>query len=306
MPFFSVVIPTYNRLSLLRKAVDSVLTQSFSDFELIVVDDGSTDGTVNYLHDLSGQIKVIQQENYGAGAARNAGAAVASGRYLAFLDSDDLWFHWTMDTYYRAVHENDYPSFVTGIPFIFRHTDQLSNVTQSDFVVEAFDDYYCSSDAWRWFSASSFVIRRDAFEEVDGFHDQWGAEDSHLAMKLGMSRGFVHLRTPFTFAYREQETSLQTEPTYCSSGADILVSAERNGEFPGGLTRKHQRWEILTRHIRPTTFDCMYRGMCREAWSLYMSTLSWNAALGRWKYILGFPLIATTRKLTARNRSRSR
>lgn len=87
----SVVIPTFNRGWILAEAIDSVLSQTYAPFELIVVDDGSDDDTAAVLAGFEGRITVIRQENRGVSAARNAGAAASTGRYLAFLDSDDLW-----------------------------------------------------------------------------------------------------------------------------------------------------------------------------------------------------------------------
>lgn len=90
-PAVSVVIPTYNRWPMIREAVESVLAQSFRDFELIVVDDGSSDGTAAKLEALGRDVRIIVQSRRGVSAARNEGAREARGRYLAFLDSDDLW-----------------------------------------------------------------------------------------------------------------------------------------------------------------------------------------------------------------------
>jgi len=90
-PRVTVIIPTYNRAGCLREAVDSVLAQNFRDFELIVVDDGSTDDTPRLLQEYGEAIRVFRQENRGVSAARNAGIAVSRGALIAFLDSDDLW-----------------------------------------------------------------------------------------------------------------------------------------------------------------------------------------------------------------------
>ena len=92
MPKVSVIIPTYNRLPMLKEAVQSVLAQDFEDFELIVVDDGSTDGTSEEMEQYGGRVKVIEHtENRGVSAARNRGILHAKGKHIAFLDSDDLW-----------------------------------------------------------------------------------------------------------------------------------------------------------------------------------------------------------------------
>jgi glycosyltransferase involved in cell wall biosynthesis len=87
----SVIIPTYNRANFVVEAIESVLAQTYKNFEIIVVDDGSTDGTEKTLEPYRDRIVYIYQENQGPAAARNAGIRRATGQYIAFLDSDDLW-----------------------------------------------------------------------------------------------------------------------------------------------------------------------------------------------------------------------
>lgn len=89
-PLFSVIIPTYNRADLVARTVQSVLNQSFVNFEVIVVDDGSTDNTANIIKCINDvRISYIFQENQGVSAARNLGVSVSKGKYIIFLDSDD-------------------------------------------------------------------------------------------------------------------------------------------------------------------------------------------------------------------------
>ena len=92
MPNVSVIIPTYNRERFIREAVVSALEQSYRDFEVIVIDDGSTDATGEIIHSLgSDRVRYVYQANTGRSAARNRGLREARGRYIAFLDSDDLY-----------------------------------------------------------------------------------------------------------------------------------------------------------------------------------------------------------------------
>lgn len=91
LPLVSVIIPTYNRAWIISEAIDSVLTQDYPNFELIIVDDGSTDETRAVLDKYRDKVNVIYQENHGVSAARNTGILQSNGEYIAFLDSDDLW-----------------------------------------------------------------------------------------------------------------------------------------------------------------------------------------------------------------------
>lgn len=91
-PLFSVVIPSYNRRDLLRKSIESVLHQDFKDYELIVVDDGSTDSSILLMEDYKGSgLTYIRTANKGVSHARNTGIQNSRGKYIAFLDSDDCW-----------------------------------------------------------------------------------------------------------------------------------------------------------------------------------------------------------------------
>jgi len=91
MPRVSVIIPTYNRANLISETIDSVLDQTYKDYEIIVIDDGSTDNTQEVLSLYGERIKIIQQNNQGQGPARNTGIKSSRGEWIAFLDSDDLW-----------------------------------------------------------------------------------------------------------------------------------------------------------------------------------------------------------------------
>jgi len=90
-PLVSVIIPTYNRWPVVGAAVESVLAQTFSNLELIVIDDDSTDGTAAELAKFGARLRIFSTPRQGVSAARNLGARQSCGRYLAFLDSDDLW-----------------------------------------------------------------------------------------------------------------------------------------------------------------------------------------------------------------------
>lgn len=105
-PLVSVIIPTFNRGWILKEAIDSVLAQNFEDFELIVIDDGSTDNTQPILNSYKNDITAFTQNNKGVSAARNMGITLSSGRFIAFLDSDDLWMQNKLSTQVDFFNEN--------------------------------------------------------------------------------------------------------------------------------------------------------------------------------------------------------
>ncbi len=92
MPTFSVIIPAYNAGDYIKDTLDSVFAQTYKNFEVIIIDDGSTDSTLEILQQVSdSRLKLISQKNSGVSAARNKGIDAAKGKYIAFLDSDDIW-----------------------------------------------------------------------------------------------------------------------------------------------------------------------------------------------------------------------
>lgn len=292
-PLFSVIVPTHNRLELLKLTVRSVRQQSFSDCEIIAVDDGSEDGTPDWLAENDDWLRAIRQSNRGPGAARNAGARIARGDYLAFLDSDDVWFPWTLDVYREAIVRFDRPAFLAGKPHVFSDEADLSSIKRLPPTAEQFRDYFASGDEWRWWGVSSFVVRRDVFIAAGGFiEDRVNAEDADLALKLGAAPGFVQITTPVTFAYREHAANVKDDLGKSLAGIQHILTFEKCGGYPGGTARARERRQILTRHVRPVALDCARRGHQGEAWHFYCSTFAWNLSLGRLKYLAGFPFIA--------------
>lgn len=91
MPLVSVIIPTYNRAYIVREAIDSVLSQTYANIEVFVVDDGSSDNTAEVLRTYGQRIHIVGQQNSGPAAARNRALEIARGEIITFLDSDDLW-----------------------------------------------------------------------------------------------------------------------------------------------------------------------------------------------------------------------
>ncbi len=301
MPLFSVIIPSFNRVALLGATLESIFAQRFTNFEIIVVDDGSADGTMDYLQSFGTRISVFQQPNRGAGAARNLGARHAQGRYLAFLDSDDLWFPWTLEVCRNVIQDNRDPSFVVGKPCQFSNERELDRIVFSAIKTERFVDYLASGDEWRWWGASSFLVRRDAFIGVSGFTEEWvNGEDGDLALRLGVAPSFIQITAPATFAYRDHAGGVSRDMKKTVADAWSKIRAEKAGGYPGGTARAAERRRILTRTMRQVTLGCLQQGLRQEAWKLFRATFAWNASLGRFKYLTAFPVFATLSLFRAR------
>lgn len=297
-PLFSVIIATHNRADLLAETLASVFQQRFASFEVLVVDDGSTDHTSQILAPFGDRLRTWSQLNRGPGAARNLACQHAVGQYVAFLDSDDLWFPWTLDIYAQAIREAGEPAFLAGQPTHFRTRADLDRVAEQPASIQRFPDYLSSGDEWRWYGASSLVVRTDVLKAVGGFSDRWiNGEDADLTMRLGVAPGFVHLSAPAIFGYRQHQGSAVSNERRTLEGAWHMESMEQRGQYPGGPDRAGQRRRIVTRHLRPVALRCLQLGWWSEARQLYRAMFLWHCRLGRWRFLVAFPLMFLAARL---------
>lgn len=167
VPIVSVIIPTHNRAPLISQAIESVLRQTCQDFEIIVVDDASTDNTeevVKGLNDL--RIRYLRLErNHGAPWARNSGAAAANGEFLAFLDSDDIWYPPLLERQVSALV--DFPPNVGMVCCgLIRKQGDTCQVLIPGTRGLSFDENLIFGNG---ICTSSFLVRKTAFQAVGGF-----------------------------------------------------------------------------------------------------------------------------------------
>jgi len=182
MPVASVIIPTFNRRALVAEAIESVLAQREADFELIVVDDGSTDGTEAALAPLRDRFRLLRQANRGVSAARNAGARIARGQWLAFLDSDDLWLPDKLGTQMAFLRAHaEVRICQTGEIWIRNGV----RVNPCNHHRKPDGDVFLPSLHRCLVSPSAVVLRRDLFEAAGGFDESLPAcEDYDLWLRL--------------------------------------------------------------------------------------------------------------------------
>jgi glycosyltransferase involved in cell wall biosynthesis len=169
-PEISVVIPLYNKRTYIRRAVDSVLAQSFREFELIVVDDGSTDGGHELLADIADpRMKLIRQANAGEGEARNCGAEEAVATWVAFLDADDMWLPEHLSELDEIIRRHPECGLVSTGNCEIAHgaariwtPPRASNIRRCDYFIEA-------TRRIGVINSSSAAVSRAAMQKAGGF-----------------------------------------------------------------------------------------------------------------------------------------
>ncbi len=200
-PLVSVIIPSYNRAQLLKEAVESVLSQTFTGFELIIVDDGSTDNTRSLLSEwvqcTEARVKPLFIKHCGMpGAVRNRGVEIAKGKYIAFLDSDDLW---KPD---KLKKQTDF--FKSRPEFRITHTRELwlrnrKVVSQSGQRHKRDGDIFTDALVKCIVGPSTVMMERSLFTDTGGFREDLEiAEDYEFWLRITALHGIGYIDEPLT------------------------------------------------------------------------------------------------------------
>jgi glycosyltransferase involved in cell wall biosynthesis len=189
MPFFSIILPTYNRAALLMNAIRSVIEQEFKDWELIIVDDGSNDVSRSKIEEIQdSRIRYIFQENQGKGPARNRGLDAANGDWICFLDSDDLYYPNHLAVFYQAIKAHpERKIFRSGIcwetkkgkkcqPFVFKEGKQ----EQIEYM-------------WKYYFPLLNVCIESSLAKAERFENYTIGQDKHYVQRLLFSTSYYQL-----------------------------------------------------------------------------------------------------------------
>ena len=172
-PLVSVIIPSYNSVITLEKTLESVFAQSYENIEVMLVDDGSTDGSVMLARDIASResrLRLVTQRNKGPGPARNHGLQQSHGKYIAFLDADDLWDSECLIKLVNAVE-------VSGADIVYCGWQNLGVAVGKGepFIppdYENVDKYETFLRGCRW-PIHAALTRKSAIDDVGGFDEQW-------------------------------------------------------------------------------------------------------------------------------------
>jgi glycosyltransferase involved in cell wall biosynthesis len=249
-PRFSVVVPVHNREKIVRPTIDSILSQTFTDYEIIVVDDGSTDGTADVLRSYGTKIRAIRQANRGPEVARDRGIIESTGEYVALLDSDDLLWPHALATYDRIIRACNSPGLILGATTYFEdgQTPQPDGDGNSDIEVFQYRDYL-AKDVSVALYGSTLVTKKSIFEQAGGLR-QSSPTTFHMDMldtmlRIGVYGPCIVVKQPATVAYRVHKTNSIRDVQGVANGVFPIIDAERRGQYPGGPSRRFDRYACI-------------------------------------------------------------
>jgi hypothetical protein len=264
MPRVSIILPVYNGAATIGGALESVFAQTFADYEIVAVDDGSTDATASVLASYGNRIQVVSQPNRGLSAARNAGVRASSGEYLAFIDDDDLWMPEKLARCVAVLDQD--PNFVlayTGavrvdlsgaaMPSQNADADRVDSPTMAQMLERPWNVVPCQ-----------FVVRREVFERCGGFDERFVATCEDMYFLL-LAREHGYFRGVPASLVRKTMRPLYPKALNREPQCDLFVRVvrERYGASASGLIREFRAKRVkVMRHMARVLIE---EGRIREA-----------------------------------------
>lgn len=286
----SVIIATYNDAAYVKEAIDSALAQSVpGGHEVIVVDDGSKDHTPEVLAAYGSRIRAIRQENKGLGGARNTGIAAAQGRYCAFLDSDDIFFPWALESMAQALTQFPDALMVVGSAVSFTgESTAIPPVTRRPYQARRFADYW---SAQQHMLPSYVAVATEALHRAGGFMEvRFNCEDIDMWFRLGDAGPLVKIDHPVTLARRIRPGSMTLNPDKASKGITEILDRAARDLYPGGLARRRELDRMLYMYARTVIYDITRSGRPDVASRIFRRVLVPSLRQGKLAYVLGMPL----------------
>ena len=271
-PRVSVVIPVFNAEQFLKEAVESALGQTYPNIEVIVVDDGSTDNTPHVLETFSESVRVVRTANGGVARARNVGAALATGDWIAFLDADDVWLP-------TKVEEQ---MSVATVPLVYTDRFNIGElgilpVIQSDVNPLKDGDIFVPLLArGNFITMSSVLVRGDVFKEAGGFFEPLSAAaDWDLWIRIAERHTAVVCRRPL-LRYRIHGGAMSRNHRGMAAERQLVVDRALS------LPRARAFGPVLQRQIRS-------RALLTSGWDAAQAGAKRDAAIEYGKALLQWP-----------------
>jgi glycosyltransferase involved in cell wall biosynthesis len=281
----SVVIPTYNCVQFVTEAIDSVLNQTFKDFEILVVDDGSKDETREVLTEKYGtSIQYLYKENGGVSSARNFGIEKAKGKYIAFLDADDVWMPEKLEKQASALEGN--PEIKACYSSFFLCDEKLNpgKINLSERKANALTDLLLIGNVVA--TPSTVIAEKGLFQQVGGFdHELSQCADWEMWIRLATKTEFIYINEPL-LRYRQHDSNMSKNAALLEKDSVLLI--EKGFALPNlPIDLKEKKNEALARIymvLAGTYFHSkLYKDFIRCAWK------SINKDFTQTGYLLKFP-----------------
>lgn len=248
-PIVSVVIPAFNAAAFVTQAVDSVLAQTWPHREILVINDGSTDNTLDVLTAYGNAIRVINKPNGGLSSARNRGIEEASGRYVAFLDADDRWLPAKLSRQVAVLEQTDKIGFCSTVAQVVDPDDQFLNTWSCPDIRGSLLQTLFRQNGAIPGSGSGVMVRRDLFEKAGRFDESLRSlEDIDLWMRLAAISDYRCIDEPLTIIVKHPDSMSRNL-------AVMRESAER-------VMQKNR--DLLPREARGTFWRCGYAAMLAD------------------------------------------
>lgn len=278
----STLIPVFNGENYIAEAIDSAIAQRGVENEVIVIDDGSTDDTPEILSSYGDAIRLIRQENAGHVAARNRGAELANGQWLAFLDADDVWLPEKLARQLEVVDE--------GIGMIYTDRENfgdVSRVGQNGSSAQTL----CEGDLFEPLllgnvvTLSSVIMRSDWFVRLGGFHDMHGCDDWDLWLRFAAEGGKARVCRDALTRYRWHSSAMSRNASRMRDGRlEVIrraIASQRGMMASPAIIQKaySNAWSCSAWHAAPASRWKALAWYCRAAWHAPFEGAIYNNAL---------------------------
>ena len=289
-PTVSIIVPTYNAGQYVTDSITSALNQTCKTTEIIVVDDGSTDDTVERVRAFGRRVTLYQQENAGAAAARNHGAELATGEWLAFLDADDLWAPDKLERQLDHVGELAW----SHTDWFFIGADHTEAVTGSSRSPQYGGSILPELLVCNFIGTSTLMVRQEVFREVGGFDPTLRAlQDWDLWLRIASKYDLAYLAEPLVYyrvhALSTSRSPRKTEPYHLELIRRIFARDGAGASMPHlrkqALASSYGTLAVIGEESRDYWFalSCAIRSAWYYPWNIY-----------RWKSILRITLLTAT------------
>ncbi len=245
-PLISVIIPAYNAETFLAKTLESVLSQTYQNIEILVVDDGSTDKTAEIVKSFArkdNRISLLQQSNAGVAAARNLAIEKSRGEYIAPIDADDIWYPQNLEKQVKCLNSSA-PS--VGIVYSWSVDINEQDLLTGGFYNSTIEGEVYTALVYKYFigNASSSLIRRICFEKIGGYNcklkaeNAQGCEDWELHLRIAENYQFKVV-SEYLVGYRQITSSMSCNFAAMAKSQSLIMADVRkqHPEIPSSIYR---------------------------------------------------------------------